>query len=74
MLTSFDFDATALLAMQRHAELLAAAMKAQEMRQLPARRSYLHAAGQWLRRIGLGRGLHQEPLDACAPHRSVLQG
>jgi hypothetical protein len=72
MLWGFDLDGIAMLAKERHADMLADAMQRQQLNHLLPGREYKRNAWQWLRQVVLGRLPQESPLEPAAMHRHLL--
>lgn len=71
MMWGSDLDGVAMLAKARHADMLADAMRRQQLHQLLPGRAYKHNLWRWLRVVVLGQLLQERPVEPYATQRSL---
>jgi hypothetical protein len=72
MLWGSDLDGVAMLAKERHADMLADAMRRQQLQQMVAGREHKHSLWQWLRQATLGRLPQQGSREPASMPRTLL--
>jgi hypothetical protein len=70
MMWGFDLDNAAMLAKERHADMLAGAMRRQRLNRMPAGGEGKHNIWQWLCQVMLGPAPQERPRKPYAAHRS----